>query len=117
VDLEQKNHYPDRQTCFWYLILERGERKIAHHKVLIGLLLVVGLAVAAGSYYSAQYYKQANASQNALEASYQSNFFNLIETLENLDVLLGKSLVPTPQGRTRSPLPASGQWPKWPRPI
>lgn len=70
-----------------------------NHKVLIGLLLVVGLAVAAGSYYSAQYYKQANASQNALEASYQNNFFNLIENMENLDVLLGKSLASNSAGQ------------------
>lgn len=36
--------------------------------------------------------KQAGASQNALEASYQNNFFSMVENFENLDVLLSKLL-------------------------
>ena len=60
-------------------------------RILISLL-VFGLIVAGASYFSAQFYNQAHTSQNALEASYQNNFFNLIENLENLDVLLGKTL-------------------------
>ncbi|MGI5912584.1 MAG: germination protein YpeB [Syntrophomonadaceae bacterium] len=61
-----------------------------YKNLLFGLLIVIGLG--AGAFYFNQINKQAHASENALEASYQNNFFSLIENIENLDVLLGKIL-------------------------
>lgn len=61
-----------------------------YKSLLLGLLIVLGLGI--GALWFTQANKQAHASQNALEASYQNNFFSLIENIENLDVLLGKIL-------------------------
>jgi germination protein YpeB len=58
--------------------------------LLIGLLISIGLV--AGAIWFTQVNNRASVSQNVLEASYQNNFFSLLENLENLDVLLGKIL-------------------------
>ncbi len=58
--------------------------------LLIGLL--IAFVLGAGAFWANQVNKGAAVSQNALEASYQNSFFNLIENFENLDVLLGKIL-------------------------
>ena len=59
--------------------------------IVIWLLIIFALGIG-GALWFTQANKQAQASQNALEASYQNHFFNLIENTENLDVLLGKTL-------------------------
>ena len=61
-----------------------------YKNILIGLLIAFGLG--AGIFWFSQTNEQVNASENALEASYQNHFFSLIENMENLDVLLGKVL-------------------------
>jgi spore germination protein len=63
---------------------------LRYKSILIGFLVVLGLG--AGAWWFTQLNKQADAAQNALEASYQNNFFSLVENFENLDVLLGKVL-------------------------
>jgi spore germination protein len=59
--------------------------------IVIWLLIILALGIGGALWFN-QANKQAQASQNALEASYQNHFFNLIENTENLDVLLGKTL-------------------------
>jgi len=71
---------------------------LRYKNILLGVLIVIGLAIGA-ALWSSQVFKQASASENALEASYQSNFFNLIENIENLDVLLGKILASNSDGQ------------------
>lgn len=62
-----------------------------YKNILIGLLVVIVLGAAI--LWISEENRQTQASENALEASYQNSFFNLIENFENLDVLLGKVLV------------------------
>ncbi len=61
-----------------------------YKSLLFGLFIVAILGV--GIFCFTQNHKEAQASQNALEASYQNSFFSLIGNIEDLDVLLGKIL-------------------------
>ncbi len=61
-----------------------------YRNILLGLVITGVLGV--GVLWFSQVSKETNLAQNALEASYQNSFFNLIENFENLDVLLGKIL-------------------------
>ncbi|HHW02008.1 MAG TPA: germination protein YpeB [Thermoanaerobacterales bacterium] len=55
---------------------------------LIGLLIIGGITF---GFWSVS--NRAYSAENALEASYQKGFFDLIEQVNNLDILISKSLV------------------------
>jgi len=60
----------------------------------LSLLLLVG-----GGWWLWQTQRRARATENALEASYQRAFFDLLKNMENLDTLLGKSLASGSSGQ------------------
>lgn len=62
-----------------------------YKNVLLGVL--AALLIGAGLMWYSGIGNRAYAMDNALEASYQTAFFDLIDSTENLDVLLGKALV------------------------
>lgn len=72
---------------------------LANYKnVLLGIL--VAFLVGIGIFWYTGLDNKAQAQDNALEASYQSAFFDLINNTENLDVLLGKALVSNANGNS-----------------
>ncbi|MGI6575166.1 MAG: germination protein YpeB [bacterium] len=62
----------------------------------LGLALVLLLG---GAWWGWRTTNRVNAMENALEASYQRAYFDLMENMENLDSLLGKSLASGAEGQ------------------
>jgi spore germination protein len=89
VDLDSSNNNTTWQPCFWEIICFIGGISLNKRNSWIVALLIIGGIIISLWVMSSRAY----SAQNALEAAHQRCFYNLIDRVNNINILISKCMV------------------------